>query len=301
MDVIAGLGSTDIMQILPPSVQAFLPLLEKNRAQILSVKKNTFKYGDTDRHQLDIYYPATTPNHKPPILFFFYGGGFFHGDRSDPPPEDLSYACFGAFFASRGILTVIPDYRLVPNAVYPQPVEDVRDSMIYIVQNVTEGDPAKLFMLGHSAGAAHAASLLLAEPSMLQSTTLDRRIKGTALLSGALHFRGTPVIPPDILQQYYGTEEQRNKSEPFGLLGSASEETIASLPPVIMITAEKEPEGIVVANDDFAELLAKKTGTSVDRIEADGHNHISLTYALSSGQGEEWGEQVAKWVSAHAS
>ncbi|TDL24853.1 alpha/beta-hydrolase [Rickenella mellea] len=282
------------------AVQAFLPFLEKNRAQILSIKKNTFKYGNTDRHQLDVYYPTATPNGKPPILFFFYGGGFSRGDRSGPPPEDLSYACVGAFFASRGFLTVIPDYRLVPNAVYPQPVEDVRDAMIYVVQNVTEGDITKIFMLGHSAGAAHATSLLLAEPSMLQSTTLDRRVKGTALLSCPFHFRGPPVVPAGILHKYYGTEEQRNKSEPFGLLEQASNETIASLPPIILIEAEKEPEDIVLANDDFAKLLAKRTGTKVDRIEAYGHNHISVTFALSSGQGEEWGEQVAKWMSALA-
>jgi len=111
-----------------------MPLLEKNRKIIESVRRETMKYGDTERHmvslspililkgfhliyhrellQLDVYYPPPHEGTKPPILIFVYGGAFIAGDRVFPAPADLIYKCVGAFYASRGFLTIIPDYRL---------------------------------------------------------------------------------------------------------------------------------------------------------------------------------------------
>jgi acetyl esterase/lipase len=67
-------------------------------------------YGEGPRRRLDIYAPAA-PGPRP-VIIFFYGGSWNSGRRQD-------YAFAGAAFAARGFVTVIPDYRLVPETRFP--------------------------------------------------------------------------------------------------------------------------------------------------------------------------------------
>ena len=73
-------------------------------------------YGPDPRQKLDIYVPdkLTAPA---PVILFFYGGSWKGGSKS-------LYRAFGQAFASRGIITVIPDYRVYPQVRYPAFVED---------------------------------------------------------------------------------------------------------------------------------------------------------------------------------
>lgn len=87
----------------------FVPILETKQADIQATKKETYQYGPTERHKLDVYYPPKTPTSgHPHILFFSYGGGFYMGSRSLPAPADIIYSNLGAFFSKRGFITVIP-------------------------------------------------------------------------------------------------------------------------------------------------------------------------------------------------
>ena len=124
------------------------------------------------------------------------------------PPRDFAYKTVGSFFATQGFITIIADYRLAPGAKFPQPAEDVRDAMLYAVQHVSEGDPNKLFILGHSAGAHHAATILF-EPSVLEptGTQLLERIKGVTFFGGVLDFRNPGSAPPEIMNAYFGSVE----------------------------------------------------------------------------------------------
>lgn len=299
-------------------MQAFTPLLEMNRSEIEGIAKKTFKYGSTDRHhvcvvifntvsdghnvypftQLDVYYPPalTFPNDKPPILIFHYGGAFYSGERSFPPPRDLVYTNLGAFFASRGILTVIPDYRLVPNSTFPNPAEDSAAALHWIVENLSEiGDTDRVVLMGHSAGACIAATVLLHEPDLL-GEGIRQRIKGAVLVGGAYHHGGPPSAPPDIITSYYGTPEQRVVREPIALLRNASQETITSVPRLLLLVSEKDAEGITLAHNDFVSAANERLKSRVEAGVAKGHNHISVNWALGTGQGEEWAEDVVKWV-----
>ena len=78
------------------------------------------------------------------------------------------YLNFGAFFAKLGFVTVVPDYRLVPDVQFPTGTEDVRDALIYVLQNVTEADTNRVYLLGHSAGSVHMSTLLFSD-DILQS------------------------------------------------------------------------------------------------------------------------------------
>ena len=88
---------------------------------------------------------------------------------------------------------------------------------------------------------------------------------------------------------------------PYSLFKVASQATIDALPPLIIARSEKEPEGIAVTIEDFKKLLdedeqkARLGGKPVEFWTLKGHNHISPNLALTSGEGEEWGEQAVEW------
>ncbi|KAF8960788.1 Alpha/Beta hydrolase protein [Flammula alnicola] len=281
-------------EIIDPSY----PLLEANRRAIASIKRCTFKYGSTEEHQLDIYYPPVSQSRttsegeaRHPILVFFYGGGLVHGARSSPP-SNLVHNNLGAFFASRGILTVIPDYRLVPSITYPQGSEDVRDALEWTIRNIPEGNPSRIYILGHSAGGIHLSSLLLT-PSFF--SPLAHAVRGVVLM-------GTPCrLSPDmhklypVALTYYGSKQAISKEQPLGLLQRANEPYISSLPPVRVIIAGSERRATAASMRVFAEEFKRKGG-SIEEFILEGHDHLSPILALMTGSGEDWGEDIVNWV-----
>ncbi|KAF8154561.1 Alpha/Beta hydrolase protein [Crassisporium funariophilum] len=268
------------------------PLLEANRTIIESVKRETFEYGQSDVHKLDVYYPTgSCPDSRYPILVFFYGGSLVRGARTSAP-SNLVHNNLGAFFASRGVLTVIPDYRLVPSITFPQGSEDVRDAINWVTRNLSEGDHNEVYLLGHSAGGVHVAGLLFT-PELFQS--LEHSMRGVALM-------GVPIkIPPERQElyaaalQYYGDPKAILRCQPSSLLQRASKEYIALLPAIRNLIAGSEPRFISTAMRAFMEEFRNKGG-SIEEYVLAGHDHLSPILALSTGSGEEWAEGVVKWI-----
>jgi len=280
-------------------------LLEKNRSQITSVPKKTFKFGATDRHQLDIYYPTTTgKKDKSPILFFVYGGGFTSGDRT-LPQSDLVYACLASFFAQRGFITVIADYRLVPNVTFPGPVEDIRDAIKWVltnpehlsIPNSSTPDLDTLFVMGHSAGAIF-TSILFLLPEILASENFQTKVSGIILISGGYHLKALDPKDEiiDAIIKLWGSLEEANAKTSFNLLESASPATVQALPNMLLVEGQWEPKWVHISGDDFKTALQHRTNRSTRKIRATGHNHISLTLALGTGEGEEWAEEAIEWM-----
>lgn len=292
MDAIAKLQSVKIPDIYGPTYQTFLTLLEGKRSEIESVKRTTFQYGSTERHKLDVYYPEDLES-RPPILLFSYGGALQTGDRILPESRGLVYANVGAFFARKGFLTIIADYRLVPaGAIYPDASRDVGDALAWIVKNLEkEGDTQRIFIYGHSAGALN-QSLLLTHPSLLNKEVRSR-IKGAIFNGGAYRIEGKLI--PEHVQAYFGRDGLHITNSPWGLLRAASDSLVASFPPIFIAMAEREPPVIANLCQDFIKLL-KARGVQVTEYTMQGHNHISSNLALSSGEGEEWAEEVTRWI-----
>ncbi len=110
-------------------------------------------YGVHDRHRLDVYRP-TTADTDGPIVLFLYGGGWKSGDRR-------TYRFVGSALASRGVTTVIPDYRLYPEVRFPSFVDDAALAYDWTWKNIASqgGKPRPIVLFGHSAG-AHTGALL---------------------------------------------------------------------------------------------------------------------------------------------
>ncbi|KAF9005063.1 Alpha/Beta hydrolase protein [Cyathus striatus] len=293
METVAQMKDTNIDKILVPTISAFIPLLEKNRDEILATPKRTFRYGDADRHQLDIYYPIDSTEGKTAP---FYSS------------STLGYSCLGSYFARKGFITIIPDYRLVPEIIFPQPAEDLRDAIQWVVGHpehlrepytpTPKPNLDSIFISGHSAGSAHLWTLLLL-PELLDSTDLRARIKGAISFAGPYSFKG--VTPADgsavVLQQYFGSLDKAGENCALSLLERAPDRVLESLPGVLVLESEREPAFLYTRGFSEFPLALEKIGkVKVEKYIAKGHNHISPSWALSSGQGEEWAEKVVDWI-----
>ena len=111
-------------------------------------------YGPGPRHMLDIYAPKKTGSKPLPVVVFFYGGGWNSGTRQ-------GYAFVGRALAARGFVAVVPDYRVVPEVRYPGFIEDGAGAVRWVEKHVARygGDPGRIVLAGHSAGAYIAAML----------------------------------------------------------------------------------------------------------------------------------------------
>lgn len=213
----------------------------------------------------------------------------------------MAYRALGAFYAHRGFITVIPDYRLVPEVQFPAASEDVRDAVNWIFNSVDIiGMPAApapdvdaIFVMGHSAGDVHAKVLALYPP--LRDTT-QPRLKGFIWCAGAWFFdvEGDKVRAEGPARQYFGSQVQQK--EPRALWNGLSDEEIKNLPDILLVRAEREPPFLLIAWEEMLSDIEKRRGEVPQTVISKGHNHISPNWALCSGQGEEWGEEVANWM-----
>ena len=138
-------------------------------------------FGPGPRQALDVYAPRVAPTNAP-VIVFLYGGSWNSGSRSD-------YAFIGDAFASRGFVTVIPDYRIAPD-VFPSFVEDGALTLKWVREHIDAygGDPDRIVLVGHSAG-AYTAVMLALDAHYLRNAGVDvHAVRGVAGLAGPYDF-----------------------------------------------------------------------------------------------------------------
>jgi acetyl esterase/lipase len=136
---------------------------------------------DDAKHRLDLYEPDTPGPH--PVVVFVHGGGWVFGDRhwfAD------AYGKLGRRLAHHGILAAVISYRLAPKFKHPAQIEDVARAVSWVLSHAAEhgGDPSRVFLMGHSAGAQMVA-LAATDPRWLRAQGADpRQLAGVVAISG---------------------------------------------------------------------------------------------------------------------
>lgn len=175
-------------------------------------------YGTHSRQQLDVYRPtATAPAGGWPVAVFFYGGTWNGGDRAD-------YRFVGEALASRGILTLVADYRVYPEVRYPSFVEDSAAAVAYGLRQAAAlgGNPRRVFVVGHSAGAYNAAMVAL-DPRWLKAAgTAPSALAGWVGLAGPYDFY--PIENPDAKPVFFHPDYPP-KSQPFEFVSANAPRT----------------------------------------------------------------------------
>jgi acetyl esterase/lipase len=166
-------------------------------------------YGELPRQALDVYVPTPQPR-QAPVVLFFYGGRWSGGDRD-------FYRFVGQALSSRGYVAVIADYRLYPEVKFPAFVEDGALAVRWVREHISGygGDPQKLFVMGHSAG-AHIAAMLAIDPQYLRAVGGSREwLSGMIGLSGPYDF--LPLTDDD-LKDMFGPPSRYAQSQPVNFV-----------------------------------------------------------------------------------
>lgn len=183
-------------------------------------------YGAGARQQLDIYTPvgAPAPDAGWPVVFFIYGGSWMDGSRAD-------YDFVGRAVAALGFVTVIADYRLLPEVEYPGFLDDGTAAVGWVVDNIAAhgGNPQRIALMGHSAGAYNAVMLAL-DPGHLAGSGLLGNIGCVVGLSGPYDF-----FPFDgrISLRTFGAVREPMATQPIHFVNPAA-------PPMFLATGGKD-------------------------------------------------------------
>jgi acetyl esterase/lipase len=219
-------------------------------------------YGDLPRNRLDLYLPLKLEA-PAPVLLFFYGGGFVAGHKSE-------YRIFGEAFASLGILTAVADYRIHPEAKFPNFLEDGAKaaSKLRAIAERFGGDPGRLFLAGHSAG-AYIAVMLAADPRYLERAGCPRSaLRGAIGIAGAYGKR--PFDNP-VVHAIFGAD--RRETEPLNYI--AGDE-----PPMLLAVGARDGLAQRSAARELASRIRSARG-EVEEIEYPGIGHSGILLSLA--------------------
>lgn len=134
-------------------------------------------YGEGPRQRLDIYAPRNARYR--PVVIFWYGGSWKHGSKAN-------YRFVGAALAERGFVAVLPDYRLYPAVSFPAFCQDGAHALAWVEQHAQHfgGDPHRVVLMGHSAGAQIAAFIAYNHAFVENAGAHPQSIVGLVGLSG---------------------------------------------------------------------------------------------------------------------
>jgi acetyl esterase/lipase len=199
------------------TLAACSPLTTLNAAAAVDshTRKADVPYGALPSQRFDLYQPTGQPPAGGwPVVVFFYGGSWSRGERSQ-------YGFVGAALASRGITALVADYRLYPEVRYPEFLRDCAQALAWALSRANDlgGNPRRVFVMGHSAGAYNAAMLAL-DPRWLAATGHDpRELAGFIGLAGPYDF--LPMTNPDAQPVFFHPNYPPD-TQPLAFVSAAS-------------------------------------------------------------------------------
>lgn len=222
-------------------------------------------YGSDPRHRLDIWAPRRASDEALPVVVFFYGGGWSEGQAAD-------YGFAGAAYAGNGFIAVVPDYRLVPSVRFPAFVDDGALAVKWVRDNIARfgGDPGRITLAGHSAG-AYIGAMLALDQRYLRNAGVDPGIvRAAALLSGPYDF--------------YPFTEARGRNA-FGAWPNPAETqpisfARADAPPMLLVHGTADQVVMPHNSSRLAERL-RQLGAPVSLRLYGGVNHVDTVTSLS--------------------
>jgi len=220
-------------------------------------------YGTDPRQMLDVYAPSSASGPLP-VVVFFYGGGWNSGYRA-------GYAFAARAIAARGFVVVVPDYRLVPQVRFPAFIEDGAAAVRWTVDHVAAlgGDPKRIAVAGHSAG-AHIAMMLALDRRYLAAAGVPGAIRSVVGLAGPYDFlpfdQGSAIAA-------FGQAPDPKATQPISFIR-------ADAPPALLLTGDAD-EVVRPRNSRALAAALRLKGAGVEEEEYGGVGHIGILLALS--------------------
>ena len=224
-----------------------------------------FSYGPDPRQKLDVYVPRGLKG-AAPVLLFFYGGSWSSGSRD-------MYLALGQAFATQGIVTVVADYRLYPQVKYPAFAQDAAGALAWVHNNIAAhgGDPGRVFVSGHSAGAYNAV-MLAAEPKFIEAVGgKPDWIRGVIGIAGPYDF--LPLTEANYIDMFHGA----NNADAMPI-----NHVDGKRPPMLLVAGDADAT-VGPGNADRMAARLKAHGSAVKVIKYPGIGHIGIILSLAPG------------------
>ncbi len=236
----------------------------------LEVRKS-IAYGQHPRQRLDLYRPREGSGPRP-VVVFFYGGSWEMGSRE-------SYLFVAEALASKGFTVVVPDYRIYPEVKFPAFLEDGAAAVDWTIRHAAEhgGDPHRVFLMGHSAG-AHIAAMLA-----LDASYLARHQRAPSALSGFVGLAGPYDFLPlssATLREIFSPPEVLPRTQPINFASSAA-------PPAFLATGENDTTVYPKNTINLAAKLRQSGVRVVERRYASLNHYTIVGYLAKPLRGGE--------------
>jgi acetyl esterase/lipase len=233
-------------------------------------------YGEHPRQRLDVYVPRVEGSVALPVIVFFYGGAWQGGERGE-------YLFMAQALASHGFVVVVPDYRVYPQARYPTFIEDGARAVDWVAKNIGShrGDPRRLVLIGHSAG-AHIAAMLAYNPRFLRAEP-RAAIRGFVGLAGPYDFKPSEAVIAEILGAEGGTE-----------VAMPAHWVRGGEPPSLLVTGDRDTR-VDPGNTERLARRLRAAGSSVEvrRYPSLNHSTLLLQFAAPFRDDDLLGEVAA--------
>jgi acetyl esterase/lipase len=248
----------------------YAPLQEKEPYAGVKVERDV-KYGPADRNLLDVFTPETAAAQTHPVLIFIHGGALIRGNKREGGGPYYDNIMLWA--VKSGFVGVNMTYRLAPKDPWPAGAEDVGAVVAWVAREIAArgGDPARVYLMGHSAGALHVASYV-SHPEF-------HRVDGGGL-KGAIMVSGTydlTVVPSnDVMDAYFGPDRSRyeGQSSLHGLLTTKI--------PLMIVTAELDPTGFGIQFNLLKTQSCAGPNGCIRAVVLPQHSHMSEVYSINT-------------------
>ena len=262
----------------PPNTRLlYAPLQEKEPYPDVRIERD-IKYGPADRNLLDVFMPEA-PSSGRPVLMFVHGGAFVRGNKRIPGTPFYDNIMLWA--VKNGFVGVNMTYRLAPQSTWPAGAEDIASAVKWVSDNIASrgGDPARIYLMGHSAGAIHVASYV-SHPEFYK--VKDGGLKGAIMASGIYDLTVTPLSDPE--RAYFGDDASRYAEQ------SSLQGLLRTNVPLMAVTAELDPPGFVKQFDLLKQAACKRPSGCARTIMLRQHSHMSEVYSINTADTRLTGE-----------
>jgi acetyl esterase/lipase len=268
-DIAAHLAEIGRVIDPPKTVQLYAPLQEKEPYPGVRIERDV-KYGAADRNLLDVFMPDTASSSRP-VLIFVHGGAFVAGNKRMPGTPFYDNIMLWA--VKNGFVGVNVTYRLAPQAVWPSGAQDLAAAVQWVSDNIGQrgGDPARIYLMGHSAGAVHVANYV-SHPEF--HTVKGGGLAGAILVSGIYDLTATPLGDPE--RSYFGADPSRY-AEQSSLAGLLRTDV-----PLMIVAAELDPPGFVKQFDLLRQATCQRASGCARAILLPQHSHMSEVYSINT-------------------
>jgi len=254
----------------PPKTAAlYAPLQQKEPYQGVKVERDV-KYGPADRHLLDVFTPDTASPARP-VLIYIHGGGLVAGTKH--APGSPFYDNIMLWAVKSGFVGVNATYRLAPTFPWPAGAEDIGAIVRWVSEKVGArgGDPARIFLMGQSAGAIHVASYV-SHPEFYK--VKGGGLAGAIMMSGVYDLTASPAGDAELA--YYGSDPSRYAER------SSLQGLIASPIPLLITAAELDPPRFVEQFELLKQATCKRPSGCARSFMLPQHSHMSEVYSINT-------------------